>query len=264
MIYQTFAKLYDDLFEPEMYYKWLDFSQKHLDPAAGAVLDLACGAGRFLVMLKKAGFEVVGSDFSEEMLSLAEQHARQAQVKIPLILGDMSQLATLGVNQAVSQPIKAITCYADSLCYLPDAATIKQTFAQVYATLAKSGKFLFDVITPYQVDEVYPGFVYNYEAPDESKTFVWHSYACADDHGEKAAHCVEHDLSFFIRQDEGTAQGYYQKVSELHHERTYPLTDWQNWLKEAGFSNISVSADFGKKPVDKTTTRAFFVATKED
>ena len=73
MIYTTFAKLYDDLMDPEMYANWLDFAEGEL--ASGNVLDLACGSGRFAVKLAEHGFETSGLDLSEEMLSLALKHA---------------------------------------------------------------------------------------------------------------------------------------------------------------------------------------------
>ena len=39
MIYTTFAKLYDDLMDPEMYANWLDFAEDEL--VSGNVLDHA-------------------------------------------------------------------------------------------------------------------------------------------------------------------------------------------------------------------------------
>lgn len=243
MIYATFAQLYDDLMEPEMYTQWLEYVRENIQQD-GELLDLACGSGRLAVLLKQAGYDVVGFDLSEEMLAIAEQHAREAAVSLPLIQGDMTDLSGLDT-------FKYITCFADSLCYLPDEQTLLQTFQAIYAHLTATGIFLFDVITPYQTDEVYPGYMYNYT--DEQQAFVWNSYA------DQALHSVVHDLTFFIWNE--SIQGY-QRINELHHERTYSLATYCQLLQQAGFSEVQVSADFGKSEPTKQTTRWFFKCQK--
>ncbi|MDH5440093.1 MAG: class I SAM-dependent methyltransferase [Candidatus Bathyarchaeota archaeon] len=58
-------------------------------PRNARVLDVGCGAGVPVTgFLVKAGFDVVGIDFSESMLGLARKNAPQAQ----LIMGSMTKL----------------------------------------------------------------------------------------------------------------------------------------------------------------------------
>lgn len=247
MIYQTFAQLYDELFDPQLYDDWLQFVQAHV-PAGRHLLDLAGGAGRLAVLLAQAGYRVVDADFSAEMLALADQHRQAAGVDFDLVEADMRDLS--GLPQ-----YDAITCFADSLCYLPDLAAVTATFRAVYEHLVPGGYFLFDVITPYQTDEVYPGFTYNFEDPDHARAFLWASYADdAIDHG------VVHDLAFFIRQGDGS----YQRIGEQHFERTYQQADFRAALKAAGFADeqIQVSADFGRQKPTAQTTRWFFTVQK--
>lgn len=245
MIYQTFAELYDELFDPAMTQQWLDFVRRELPDQSGEVLELACGTGRLAVLLAKAGYHVTGLDLSDNMLALAEQHAEEAAVPLPLVAGNMLDLSEIG-------QFSAVTCFADSFCYLPDLAQVQTAFTQVAAHLAVDGKFLFDVITPYQTDEVYPGYMYNYR--DEQRAFMWTSYASED-----YAHGAEHDLSFFIWNAKKQA---YDEVSELHQERTYVLADYQKALAAAGFSRVKVTADFGQSAPDDKTTRWFFECQK--
>lgn len=244
MIYSSFAKLYDELMDETMYEKWFDFATHELKPNVGPVLELACGAGRLAVMLAQSGYEIVGVDLSEEMLSLAEMHAREAQCEIPFIQADMLDLAEL-------PKFGAVTCFADSFCYLKDEAQMLQAFTEVNQHLQTGGRFIFDVITPYQTDEVYPGYMYNYT--DETQVFVWSSFA------DEAPHSAVHELTFFIY--EPTCDSY-RRVSELHHERTYPLATYQRLLRQAGFKQIQVSADFGKSRPTEKTTRWFFSCQK--
>ena len=208
MIYQTFAQLYDELFDDQLYADWQSFVMREVQ-APGTLLDLAGGAGRLADMLDPTG---------------------------------------LGQFQT-------ITCFADSLCYLNDLAQVNAALTQAGQHLAPGGKFLFDVITPYQTDQVYPGYSFNYQDEDHTRAFMWQSFA-----DEEVAHGVIHDLTFFIQQGDGS----YRRLSETHFERTYPLADYLTALKVAGFDQVQVSADFGRHEVKDDTTRWFFVCQKGD
>ncbi|WP_203638791.1 class I SAM-dependent DNA methyltransferase [Levilactobacillus wangkuiensis] len=246
MIYQSFAELYDELFDPAMYDQWLDFVAERVAPTSGELLDLACGSGRLGVLLAQQGYQVSGLDLSEDMLALAAKHAAEADVSLPLMAGNMLDLSEIGQYQTV-------TCFADSFCYLTDLDAVTQAFTQVHDHLAVGGQFLFDVITPHQTDDVYPGYMYNYV--DETRAFVWTSYGIEDED-----HAAEHDLAFFTKNE---TTGEYRKVTELHHERTYDLPDYQQALAKAGLTVKRVSADFGNSEPTSDTTRWFFEVTRE-
>ena len=111
------------------------------------------------------------------------------------------------------------------------------------------GQFLFDIITPYQTDKVYPGFMFNYQSDDDQRFFMWSSFA--DDDVE---HGVIHELSFFDRQE----NGQYQRLSETHFERSYELSKVKQALHNVGFQKIEVTSEFGTSPIQNDTTRWFF------
>lgn len=244
MIYQTFAKLYDDLFDEELYSDWLTYAKREMTKPDQPLLELACGAGRLAVKLAEEGVPVTGFDLSEEMLSLADQHAREAEVDLPLVQGDMRDLSELPLYQTV-------TCFADSLCYLADEQALQTVFDQVYTHLVPGGQFLFDVITPHQTDDVYPGYMYNYQ--DDDQAFMWASYA------DEAPHSVVHELTFFTY-DQGKSA--FNRVSEDHHERTYDSGTYVTRLKNSGFDDISLTANYGQEAVQDDTTRWFFSCQK--
>lgn len=246
MIYQTFAQLYDELFDPEMYTNWQQLVGNEV-PNGSQVLDLAGGAGRLAVLLAQQGYQVTDADFSPEMLALADQHRQTAGVDIELVETDMRELKGLPVYDAV-------TCFADSLCYLPDLVAVEDTFRAVKAHLKPGGKFIFDVITPYQTDQVYPGYTYNFEAEDHSKAFLWTTYA-----DEEVPHGVIHDLAFFIQNADQT----YNRVGETHFERAYELEVLNQALTNVGFKNkqIRIRADFGRQNIQPETTRWVWIVT---
>lgn len=244
MIYTEFATFYDQLFDNDLYEKWIDFVNNNVK-RTDQILDLACGTGRLLVLMKKAGYRASGADLSDDMLAIANEHLNEAGFsETPLFNENMLDLSELGY-------FDVITCFDDSICYLSDIDEVQTMFNEVIQHLNQSGKFLFDVITPYQTDVKYPGYMYNFH--DEDHAFMWTTYI-----GE-VPHSVEHDLTFFSYNAQ--IKGY-DEYSETHFERTYLLQAYQNALTNAGFKHIKVSADFGNQAIDDQTTRWFFVCEK--
>lgn len=245
MSYDIFAQVYDDLMDEELYDSWVNFTTQSLPLKNQQVLDLACGAGHLAIRMKQEGYNVTGLDLSSQMIEIAKQRAEDAELTIPFVIGNMLDLSA--VNQ-----FDAVTCYCDSICYLPDADAVQKAFEEVYQHLTKEGVFLFDVHSIYQIDEVFPGYTFNDQT--EEISFLWKSYV-----GE-FPHSIEHDLTFFVYQDE---IDLYERFDETHKERTYPIKQYLSMLKKAGFTSIEISANYGKDEINKDSTRWFFVCHKE-
>lgn len=240
MNYQIFAHVYNELMDDSVFFDWQTYTEKHLEKGA-SILELGCGNGQLGILLKDAGYDIEGLDLSEEMLSLAHERQQIAGVHFPVFQGDMRDLSEYGTYDA-------IISYCDSLCYLPEKENLKQTIEETYAHLKEGGKFLFDVFTTEHM-EVLDGYAYHDEIP--GIVFMWDSFP-----GE-VPHAIEHDLSFFVEQDDGT----YKRQVELHKERTYPIQEYVDLLEEAGFSDIEVTADFWEE-ITGDDTRWFFKAQK--
>ncbi len=247
MNYQTFAKLYDDLFDEAAYADWFQYATKFIKNKDGKLLELAGGAGRLAIQLKQAGYDDISVlDLSTEMLALAAQHAQEAELDLPLIEGDMREWSDFDERFAT------ITSFADSFNYLANEDETLMAFKQVAEHLQDGGQFLFDVISPWQTDVYYPGYMYNWH--DDETAFMWSSYGV-----EEQPHTVEHELTFFVYNEDIDG---FQQLQEVHTERTYSLDTYKRLLTEAGFTNIEVSADFGRAEVTDESPRWFFNATK--
>ena len=125
MSYQTFAQVYDAIMDESLYDRWGQFVDKHLQNKKTNVLELACGTGALAVALSKRGYTVTGLDLSDNMLSLANERAMAEKVDLPLIQADMMELSDIGQYEAV-------TCFSDSLCYMPNEEAVSKVFQQVY------------------------------------------------------------------------------------------------------------------------------------
>ncbi|MDI6523680.1 class I SAM-dependent DNA methyltransferase [Leuconostoc suionicum] len=242
--YSTFAEKYDQLFDSELYQEWVDFVTK--SSKATSIMDLGGGAGRLAVLLAQLGYTVDVLDLSPEMLSLAQKHANDANVDLALLQADMRDFS----DWKKEYPI--IVSFADALNYLPNLPDFKLAIQQVYDHLAVGGQFLFDVITPYQVNVLYDNYYYNNDDDDEN-IFMWTSYP-----GEQE-NSVDHDLKFFVYDG---AIDAFKIMREIHHEQTYDLKTYQETLKNAGFHDIEVFANFGQNDIVESTERWFFRAVK--
>ena len=74
--YGRFAGVYDVFMDNVNYREWADYIIETLAQDGirdGLVLELGCGTGTVTVMLADAGYDMIGVDFSEEMLEIARE-----------------------------------------------------------------------------------------------------------------------------------------------------------------------------------------------
>lgn len=241
--YETFAGVYDAIMDDQLYDQWLAFTQNHLALDTKDILELACGTGILSLKLDQAGYRIKGLDLSPEMVELAQKRAQKAGRQVEFIQGNMLDLPAL-------EPVDAVTCYSDSICYLEDEVEVGDAFQQVFQVLKPGGRFLFDVHSIYQMEEVYPGYSYHENAEDFA--FVWDSYP------DDPPYSIVHELTFFLKEKDGR----FVRKDEVHEERTYELLTYEILLEQAGFTNIQVYADFTDQAPDEKSLRWFFVAEK--
>ncbi|MFV0558116.1 MAG: class I SAM-dependent DNA methyltransferase [Enterococcus sp.] len=240
MAYETFAFVYDEVMDSTLYAKWLSFSHRHLQEKK-QILELACGTGALAVAFAKQGYDVTALDLSEEMLMIASNRALEEDVAIQFVAGDMLDLSETGTYEAV-------TCFSDSICYMPDEQAVQQVFDEVYQVLAADGLFIFDVHSQYQVNEVFPDYSYHYQT--EEFAFLWDSY-------QELPDTIEHFLTFFVEEEQG-----FSRHDELHKERTYSLETYLRMLENAGFAKVEAFADFIDVAPNEKSRRWFFVCHK--
>ncbi|MFF2456678.1 class I SAM-dependent DNA methyltransferase [Peribacillus simplex] len=247
MTYERFAYVYDELMKDAPYEKWLMILTAKLEQygiGGRKVLDLACGTGEMTVELAQHGFEVTGVDLSDEMLLVANEKAVKLGLSIPLFQQNMAELEGLG-------QFDCVTIFCDSLNYLRNEEDIAKTFSRVHEHLKDGGLFLFDVHSIYKMEEIFRDNTFAVNG--EEVSYIWDCFP-----GEEP-YSVEHDLSFFVRDDES---GLYDRFDELHYQRTYPVEQYKKWLEQAGFTVSEILADLEEAPLVAETERILFVASK--
>ncbi|OLS41621.1 class I SAM-dependent methyltransferase [Bacillus sp. MRMR6] len=248
MSYQQFAYLYDELMQDAPYSEWVRLvkdKQKKYNIEGKSLLDLACGTGELSVRLAKEGFSVTGIDLSSDMLAVAQAKAEAAGVTIPFYEQNMAELEGL-------DSFDVIGIFCDSLNYLPSAEEVIHTFSKVFQHLKAGGLFIFDVHSIYKINQVFIN--QTYAAADDHLSYIWNSFS-----GEQP-NSVEHELSFFVLDEQSNK---YDRVDELHYQRTYSVQQYTKWLAEADFELLEVSADFKDSEPQGDSERIFFITRKK-
>ncbi|WZY00942.1 class I SAM-dependent methyltransferase [Bacillus sp. FSL W7-1360] len=247
MSYTYFPAWYDRLMSHVPYDDWLRLVEKVVEEQSGrrmkTILDVGCGTGALLLLMHEKGWQPVGVDLSPEMLSIAHDKLIRSGYKPQLYEANMSLLPALG-------HFDVITVFCDSLNYLPDEDAVKQAFARFFASLQPGGVLLFDVHSPEKMRK-FPGLTFADASEDVS--YIWQSFS---DEGPLS---VVHELTFFV-QDE---TGMYVRFEEVHEERTFLVSQYEQWLYETGFSEVVVTADFTEAAPTEHSERLFFKCIKK-
>ena len=100
------------------------------------VLDLTCGTGSQVFWLAQCGFTVTGSDINEKMLKIAKTKAKEENLTLQFLKGDM-RTAHIGEFDAV------ITIF-NSIGHLTKA-DFKIALRNIHRNLKKDGLYIFDI-----------------------------------------------------------------------------------------------------------------------
>lgn len=188
-MYKDFAFYYDQLNDFD-YADLANRIKKHLK--AGRVLDLACGTGRMISLLSDE-FEMIGSDFSEEMLEVA----RGRNSDVSLFVHDLR-------DDFYVENIDNIICTVDSLNYLTSEDDLKRVFENVYNNIT-DGVFIFDVHAESKLERMND---YIHVDLDEDVSYIWKTNVVDNN--------LYHFLTFFIQEE-----GVYYRFDEEHIQRVY-------------------------------------------
>lgn len=267
MSYGQFAYIYDRLMEDMPYSRWHRFLRQCWEPggAPATVVDLGCGTGNISIPLAQSGLRVIGIDLSEDMLAVAHAKAESRQRLFASAQGgEVVWLRQDMQEWALPEQVDAVISCCDCINYLTEEEELAATFRQTFSGLKPGGTFIFDVHTQQQLRRYAEEQPFTLREADIS--YIW---TC--DLDEERCE-IEHDLAIFVRESEwGSASANsadamdasrYVRIDETHVQRAYPLERIGELLRESGFEDISVYADFTREAPDEETERAFFVCRK--
>ena len=245
--YGEFAYYYDGLTDNVDYEKRCDYIRDLLAEngvGEGILLDLACGTGTVSLILSRMGYDVIGVDASEDMLSVAQEKKMETGEDVIFLCQRMEELDLYGtINAAVST--------LDSINHVTDADTVREIFRRVSLFMEDKGIFIFDVNTPYKHRNVLGNNTFVYDT--DEVYCVWQNST-----DESLLTTISLDI---FEKDEDDEETYY-RYSEEFSERAYELDDIKSWLEECKFEVTAVYEEMTRDSVKADTQRAVFVARK--
>ncbi len=179
--YKKFAYYYDEVMSELDYDLWLEFTEEFLKPG-DKILDLACGTGTFLTMLKLKGYETYGLDLSDDIIEIANEKRKINRLDIKFDVADMTSF-----NYDIKFDV--ITCFFDSINFLKQKSDINKLLDSVYRNLKPNGLFIFDIASKalfkeYEANEIhkdYETFYLDWTTKKISPTKLKHDISIKED-----------------------------------------------------------------------------------
>lgn len=244
-MYNDFATIYDSFMDNVPYDLWCEQIVNILKTygiSSGIIADLGCGTGTLTEKLATKGFDMIGIDSSEEMLSEALRKKDESSLDILYLNQDMREFELYGT-------CAAIISRCDSINYITDYCDLVKTLKLVNNYLDPKGLFVFDVKTEFMYKELLGNNVFTRSTDDA--TYIWENFY---DEKEKVN---EYDLTMFIRDGEK-----FDKSVETHIQKVYSIEELKKATQEAGLKWVG-AFDADTEDEIETDTARFLVVLQE-
>ena len=245
--YQSFAQVYDTFMDNIDYDGWSAYLiglLREYGICDGLVLELGCGTGSMTERLAMAGYDMIGSDLSPDMLEIAMEKKDASGLNILYLLQDMREFELYGT-------VRAIVSVCDSMNYILEEEDLLQVFRLANNYLDPGGMFIFDLNTTKKYRDM--GETTIAENREEA-SFIWENYF---DEEEKIN---EYDLTLFIRDEE---DGRFDRFEEFHEQRAYSLTEIGELIRESGMELIAMYDAFTHEPATEECERVYVIAREQ-
>ena len=210
------------------------------------ILDMTCGTGSQVFYLTKYGYKVTGSDFSPELLKLARKKAKEQNLDIDFIDGDVRSLK-VGSFDAVITMFNAI------------GHLNKEDFAKaiknISKNLSKNGIYIFDIFNlNVMTDEVVEDLKMDQKFEVNGDKIHQIQYSKLD---RKNAILTSYD-NYKIKDKSG-------KIKEINNKfslQMYTSKELKEILEENGFEILELRDIYGKEFRDDKSLNILVVAQK--
>lgn len=216
--YSGFADVYDKFMSNVPYDRWANFVDELIlryGGKKGLLLELGCGTGSMTERMAAKGYDLIGVDFSAEMLSQAQEKRVASGHDILYLEQDMRSFELYGT-------VGAVYCVCDSINYIMDYDELVQVFRLVNNYLDPGGVFVLDFTTEANYQDTLRAVPI--VESDGDDVLIWENIY------DEEEGVNEHRLTFFLCSEDGR----YDRIEEIHCQRAYSLTDIQGALAESG------------------------------
>jgi SAM-dependent methyltransferase len=245
-MYEEFAYIYDKMMLEDVdYIEWADYIEdlfRLYDIRPKDVADLACGTGNMTTILSQRGYNVIGIDRSEDMLSVAQEKAREQGLRIPFICQDLRRVS-------LHKTVDAVLIVCDGINYILDDSDLDKVFSGIYSILKPNGVLLFDISSHYKLSSILGNSIMIDNDTDIS--LIWQN-----DFDDQMGICTM-ELTFFVR--EGSL---YRRFDEIHVQKAHRICDIVGRLEQNNFIDINCYNHMGFSQPQEDSQRILFASRK--
>ena len=233
--YQDFAYVYDEFMNETPYEMWCkriqSLIEKYgvskpvrnsgdvLESEKNLVVDLGCGTGTLTEMLYEKGYDMVGVDNSDSMLSVAMEKKQLSGSEILYLLQDMRELELYST-------VGTVVSVCDSINYILEEEELLEVFKLVNNYLYPGGIFVFDFNTDYKYGQVIGDTTIAENRDDCS--FIWENY-----YDEESA-INEYEVTIFVKEEDDL----FRKFTETHFQKGYTAKQMAKLIERAGMELV--------------------------
>ena len=222
--YSALSRRYDVLTEDIPYEKFAAYYQEEFQRDGGVfhlLLDLCCGTGTLTWLLAEKGFEMIGTDASDEMLSVAVQKSSPAAVHPLFLCQAAEELDLYGtVDAAVSS--------LDSINYIspPHFPTVLK---RLHLFIRPGGLFIFDIRSEKWLKQLDGG---TFVDEKDDLLCLWRSDF------EPENDTLRYGIDIFTRKGK-----LWERQEEEHTEYVYREAELEQMLRDAGFTLLKTDRE---------------------
>lgn len=244
--YTEFANVYDMFMDNVPYDEWGEYLVgllRKYGVESGLVLELGCGTGSITEILAEAGYDMIGVDNSEEMLTVAIEKKYESGHDILYLNQDMREFELYGT-------VRAVVSICDSMNYITKSDELLEVFRLVNNYLDIGGMFIFDMNTISKYREM--GETTIAENRDNG-SFIWENYY------DEQTKINQYDLTLYIEDNNGK----YDRFQETHLQRGYTIDEVKSLIEEAGMEYIASIEAFTGQNITESTDRMYIIAREK-
>ena len=242
--YTSFAEVYDLFMDNVPYEEWSAYLAdlfKEYGIEDGLILDLGCGTGKLTRLMEQKGYDMIGIDYSYDMLSIAKEHSDDS---ILYLLQDMREFELYGT-------VRAIYSACDSLNYILEEEELREVFSLVNNYLDPKGLFVFDLNTPFKYECLLGENTFAENR--EEGSFIWENFF------DEEEQINEYDLTLYIKDEDER----FQRFQEVHYQKSYTLETIQRLLEEAGMEFVAAFDAYTKEAVSEESEKILVIAREQ-
>lgn len=247
MQYSKLSKIYDELMVNVDYKMWASYLEKLILEQGEKplnILELGCGSANLTLELLNKGYEVVGIDYSEEMLEIAEEKTEEFGDRVIYIQQDLREI------EFEVYEIDTVISANDTFNYITKIEEVEHVLAYLYPRIKKGGQLVFDISSQYKLENVLGNNTYGESFDD--MVYLWENFY---DEEEKL---INMEINFF----EKTGKSY-ERFSETHIQKAYAAEEIISVLEKIGYENIKIYADFSKEEGCKSDSQRIFFSCRK-